>query len=168
MDVASAAWASPVSSGAIGAVAPYEGSYEGLGLLLAAGLGRIFPLEPAWVSSAAPYNPTFFGGFSSSEPGYRSSASDVDARLLEAAARGLADPSASQVLRTLPANELTYLTSPSVGCAPFVTCIPATADVALEVSSAEKLQVCVAAEALPFEPSEGERFTAEAMFTRFT
>lgn len=163
-DPALVEWSSQVSTIQVGSLAPTPAG-EGFVAALGAGLGRIFPLEPAWVSSGSTYHPDFFGGISADDPAYAIDVAANHETLTAAFAAGLGDTSARNLLRTLSPSELTYLTSPTVGCAPGVLCLPGTiSEMESEVTTSTVLSVCLSPEVLGHEPEAGH-LRAEAVFT---
>lgn len=134
-------------------------------LLLAAGLGRIFTPDPAWTEGSVPYNITALYG-----PPTAADAAwfiETDTQVSEAFSTGLAATSASWLLAELDPNELTYLTSPTIGCAPTVVCVPTTLDVESTEPSIDVFEVCVGSELLDGYNPEDE-FSTNRVVAVFT
>lgn len=106
-------------------------------LVLAAGLGIIFPLDPHWTDEAAPYR---FGVTNASFEDDPEAATTDEAKLATAAVSGLA-ASGPDLYNAQP-DLLTYMTSLPTGCGGVATCVPSTVEAAVETASVVTETVC--------------------------
>lgn len=119
--------------------APGDGIADNV-FLLAAGLGRVFVPDAAWLGGDAD---TAAPGTRTAPPTPTGPVTDLPAGPLFTAGLAAADPASAG----LDDSQMTLLTSPSAGCGGYALCVPRTLEAAVSQVSVTQVDTCVAGQA---------------------